>query len=310
MEIYRSLEEVPHIKNLVLTQGTFDGVHTGHQKVLKSVVEKAKNIDGESMLLTFYPHPRLVLYPNDNSLRLLNTIGEKAEYVAEAGIDHMLVLPFTDEISKLSPLDFVRNVLAEKLQVKTIVVGYDHRFGKNREGSFHDLMEFGEMFDFSVEEIAANEIDTIAVSSTRIRKALLNGEITNANELLGRPYSLSGKVIHGKKLGREIGFPTANIEINDEHKLIPRNGVYVVESEIFGKKYRGAANIGYNPTIEGKGFSIEAHFLGFNEEIYDIAIRLDLLDYIRPEQKFNNVEELSKKIQQDMEYAKSYSSTG
>lgn len=304
MKVYHSLDELPAFKNLVLTQGTFDGVHLGHARVLNHVVETARNTGGESMLLTFYPHPRLVLYPDDNSLRMLNTIEEKAELVRACGIDHMLVLPFTSETAKLSPLEFVRDVLVDKLGVKTIIVGYDHRFGRHREGSFENLVSFGEMFNFSVEEIPASEIDHIAVSSTRIRKALLGGDLDLANELLGRPYSLTGTVVHGRKLGRTIGFPTANIQPDDPFKLIPATGVYAIRCRINVENFYGVMNVGYNPTIEGKGFSIEAYLFDFSDIIYDLAIRIEFHRFIRPEQKFNNVEELAEKIKQDVEAAK------
>lgn len=305
MKVYRDLSEVPDLRNLVLTQGTFDGVHRGHVNVLQQVVQEAHQKQGESMLLTFYPHPRLVLYPNDNSLRLLNTIEEKAELVEKAGIDHMLVLPFTDEISKLSPLEFVRDILVNQLHVNTMIVGYDHRFGKNREGSFSDLQSFGEMFDFEVLEIPASEIDDIAISSTRIRNALLGGDLAQANELLGRPYSFRGHVIHGKHLGRKIGFPTANVKISDTAKLIPSTGVYAVWVNLEGARHMGAANIGWNPTIEDKGFSIEVYILDFDKDIYNKPIELELVQFLRQERRFETLEELSARIQRDVDEARS-----
>lgn len=306
MKIFHSLDNLPAFKNLVLTQGTFDGVHLGHKKVLQQVVQEARARNGESMLLTFYPHPRLVIYPDDNSLRMLSSLIEKEELIAETGIDYMLVLPFTSEISNLSPLEFVKTVLVNRLAVNTMIVGYDHRFGKNREGSFANLMEMGEMFNFSVQEIPASEIEEIAISSTRIRKALLHGELSLANELLGRPYSITGKVIHGDKRGREIGFPTANIMPDDPHKLIPCSGVYAIHCNIGVDKFRGVANVGNNPTFPGKGFSIEAHLFDFSDNIYELATRLEFNLYLRPEQKFNNVEELKNKIKQDIEDARSF----
>jgi riboflavin kinase/FMN adenylyltransferase len=300
MKVYHSLNEVPKIQNLILTQGTFDGVHLGHQKVLKHVVNTAQKANGESMLLTFYPHPRLVLYPNDNSLRLLNSIEEKADLIALTGIDHMLILPFTDAISNLAPIEFVRNILVETLHIQTMIVGYDHRFGKNREGSFENLVEFGDMFNFNVQEIPASEIEDIAISSTRIRKALLAGELQLANELLGRLYKFSGVVIHGKKLGRTIGFPTANIGIRDPYKLIPSSGVYAVFAHIQGQRYPGAANIGWNPTIDGKGFSIEVHLFDFQKDIYNCEIELEMVQFLRPEEKFKGIEELTVRIEKDV----------
>lgn len=305
MHIYHSLAELPEFSKLVLTQGTFDGVHMGHRKVLNDVVKTAQFIGGESMLLTFYPHPRLVLYPDDNSLRMLNTIDEKASLVEQCGINHMLVLPFTSETAKLSPLEFVRDVLVNKLGVKVVVIGYDHRFGRNREGSFQDLVQFGEMLNFTVKEIPAGEIDHIAVSSTRIRKALLAGDVLLANELLGRSYSIRGTVIHGQKLGRQLGFPTANIRVNDPYKLIPANGVYSIRLNAAEKWLPGVMNIGLNPTIEGKGHSIEAHLFDFSGDLYDIATEIEFCDYLRPEIKFNNLEELKEQIAEDCKSARS-----
>lgn len=304
MRLFRSIDDLPEFNNLVITQGTFDGVHRGHVKVLQNVVEKAKEIGGESMLLSFYPHPRLVLYPNENNLRLLNTIEEKADLVNKTGMENMLVLPFTDEISKLSPLDFVRNILVKKLKVKKLIVGHDHRFGKNREGGLRELRVFAEMFNFTVDEIPAHEIEDIAISSTRIRTALLEGQIEEANVLLGRPYSFTGKVVHGKKLGREIGFPTANLEVFDPHKLIPADGVYAVTCKIGVDKYKGAMNIGWNPTIAGKGHTIEVHLFDFSKNIYDIAIPFEFIARIRNEENFENVNQLTQKIKQDVEKAK------
>jgi riboflavin kinase/FMN adenylyltransferase len=304
MRVYHNLEEIPRFNGLVLTQGTFDGVHLGHVKVLENVVNKARTSGMESMLLTFFPHPRLVLYPNDNDLRMLSSLDEKINQVENCGIDHMLILPFTSEVASLSPLDFVRGVLVDKLNVSTIIVGYDHRFGKNREGSFADLVQYGEMLNFRVKEIPAGEIDHIAVSSTRIRKALLSGDLSQANQLLGHAYTLSGKVVHGRKLGRTLGFPTANIEIEDSHKLIPATGVYAVRAHLPSGVYGGAMNIGFNPTIPGKGFSIEAHLFGFSEDIYEIAIRFEVVSYLRKEYTFDNLEDLKLQIAQDCEDAK------
>jgi riboflavin kinase/FMN adenylyltransferase len=304
MRVYHSLEEVPEIQGLVLTQGTFDGVHLGHQTVLQKVVETAKKSAGESMLLTFYPHPRLVLYPDDNNLRMLNTIGEKTALVEQTGIDHLLILPFTGEIANLSPLAFVRDILVQKLRVQIMIIGYDHRFGKNREGSFEDLMAFGEMFNFKLAEIPASEIDHIAISSTRIRTALLEGDLDLANGLLGRNYSLSGTVVHGRKLGREMGFPTANIQLHDSFKLIPAIGVYAAKVLLDGEEWLGAANIGWNPTIENKGFSVEVYIFDFEKDIYNKEITLELVRFLRKEEKFDSIEELQKQIEKDVAAAK------
>ncbi|NBP05119.1 MAG: bifunctional riboflavin kinase/FAD synthetase [Bacteroidetes bacterium] len=304
MQVYHSLDEIPHFKGLVLTQGTFDGVHLGHVKVLENVVNEAQNTGMDSMLLTFFPHPRLVLYPDDNDLRMLCSMDEKIRQVEACGINHMLILPFTSEVAALSPMDFVRSVLVDRLKITTMIVGYDHRFGKNREGSFSDLLQYGEIFNFKVKEIPAGEIDHIAVSSTRIRKALLSGDLLQANQLLGRPYTLSGKVIHGRKLGRTLGFPTANIAVEDAYKLIPATGVYAVRAHLPSGIFDGAMNIGFNPTIPGKGFSIEAHLFGFSSDIYEIAIRIEMIAHLRPEHTFDNLEELKIQIARDCEDAK------
>ena len=304
MQVYHSLDDLPQFSGLVLTQGTFDGVHLGHVKVLESVVAEAKQSGLESMLLTFFPHPRLVLYPNDNPLRMLSSLDEKIQMVEACGIDHLTILPFTSEVAALSPLDFVRGVLVDKLNVSTMIVGYDHRFGKNREGSFADLLQYGEMLNFKVNEIPAGEIEHIAISSTRIRKALLSGDLALANQLLGKPYALSGKVVHGRKLGRTLGFPTANISVEDPYKLIPATGVYAVRAHLPSGIYGGALNVGYNPSIPGKGFSIEAHLFGFSADIYEIAIRLEMIAYLRPEYSFDNLEALKTQIAQDCEDAK------
>lgn len=304
MQVYHNLDEIPGFNGLVLTQGTFDGVHLGHVKVLENVVSEARNSGMESMLLTFFPHPRLVLYPNDNDLRMLSSLDEKINQVKNCGIDHMLILPFTSEVASLSPFDFVQGLLVNKLNVSTVIVGYDHRFGKNREGCFKDLLQYGEMFNFQVKEIPAGEIDHIAISSTRIRKALLSGDLSQANQLLGRPYSISGTVVHGKKLGRTLGFPTANLEIDDPYKLIPATGVYAVRAHLPSGVYGGAMNIGFNPTIPGKGFSIEAHLFGFSEDIYEIAIRFEIISYLRQEYTFDSLEDLKLQITEDCENAK------
>jgi riboflavin kinase/FMN adenylyltransferase len=304
MQVYHSLDDIPQFSGLVLTQGTFDGVHLGHVKVLENVVSEAKQCGLESMLLTFFPHPRLVLYPNDNPLRMLSSLDEKIQMVEACGIDHLTILPFTSEVANLSPLDFVRGVLVNKLHVTTMIVGYDHRFGKNREGSFDDLLQYGEMLNFKVKEIPAGEIDHIAISSTRIRKALLSGDLSQANQLLGRPYTLSGRVVHGRKLGRTLGFPTANIDMEDPYTLIPATGVYAIRAHLPSGTYGGAMNVGYNPSIPGKGFSIEAHLFGFSGDIYEIAIRLELIAYLRPEYTFNDLEALKEQIAKDCEAAK------
>jgi len=304
MQIHRGLNELPAFTDLVLTQGTFDGVHLGHQVVLDQVLQNAEEVKGESMLMTFYPHPRLVLQPNDNSLKLINTLEEKASILRQIGIDHLLVVPFTKEFSQLKPLEFVRNILVEKLNVKYMVVGHDHRFGRNREGDFNELQQMGDIFNFQVNQIEPHLLDEITISSTKIRNGLLSGSIKEVNNLLGRPFSFTGVVGHGQKLGRKIGFPTANVQILDPYKIRPAKGVYVIKCRVGNEWKNGVMNIGDNPTIEGKGFSIEAHLFEFEGDLYNTILTIELIEYLRPEKKFDGVEELTQAIQADCDKAK------
>lgn len=293
------LENIPQNNGFVITQGTFDGVHLGHQHVLKQVVNLAKTYNKPSLLITFHPHPRLVIDPQNTSIKLLSSIEEKAKKILEMGIDYVLVLSFTHEISQYSPLDFVNEILVKKLNVQCMVVGYDHRFGKNRSGGFEELTNLATEFHFDVKEIDASEIDEIAVSSTRIRKALSSGNLESANELLGQPYTLSGTVVKGKQLGRQLGFPTANIQIDEPNKLIPPNGVYIGYTLIGEIKYKIMLNIGVRPTVDGTTQTIEAHILDFNNDIYNEQITLFLVQFLREEQRFNGLDALKIQLQQD-----------
>ena len=290
-------------KGFVLTQGTFDGVHRGHQQVLNQVLQEAKSRNLPSMLLTFHPHPRTVVQPKDWNPQILNSIEEKAQRVLDLGIDVVLVLAFTKEISEYSPREFVERILVEAIGAKSIVVGYDHRFGKNREGKFENLTTLSKEFHFTVNEIAAKEIDDIAISSTRIRSSLVNGDLNIANDLLGYHYPLSGKVIHGEKRGRTIGFPTANIEIEDSNKLIPPNGVYAGLTTIDGSTYPVVMNIGTRPTLNGTDRRIEAHIIGLESDLYNQRIQLHLVSFLRNERKFENLDALKNQIQQDLNEA-------
>lgn len=293
------LENIPQNNGFVITQGTFDGVHLGHQHVLKQVVNLAKPYNKPSLLITFHPHPRLVIDPQNTSIKLLSSIEEKAKKILEMGIDYVLVLSFTHEISQYSPREFVNEILVKKLNVQCMVVGYDHRFGKNRSGGFQELTDLASEFKFDVKEIDASEIEEIAVSSTRIRKALQSGNLESANELLGRPYSLSGTVVQGKQLGRQLGFPTANIQIDEPNKLIPPNGVYIGYTLIGETKYKIMLNIGVRPTVDGTTQTIEAHILDFNKDIYNDHITLFLVQFLREEQRFNGLDALKIQLQQD-----------
>ena len=293
------LENIPQNNGFVITQGTFDGVHLGHQHVLKQVVNLANLYEKPSLLITFHPHPRLVVDPQNTNIKLLSSIEEKAKKILEMGIDYVLVLSFTHEISQFSPREFVNEILVKKLNVQCMVVGYDHRFGKNRSGGFQELTTLASEFNFDVKEIDASEIEEIAVSSTRIRKALSSGNLTSANELLGRPYTLSGTVVQGKQLGRQLGYPTANIQIDEPNKLIPPNGVYIGYTLIGETKYKIMLNIGVRPTVDGTSQTIEAHILDFNKDIYNTQITLFLVQFLREEQRFDGLDALKIQLQKD-----------
>ena len=302
---YHNPADIPTQQPLVITQGTFDGVHLGHQKVLKQVVALAKSKHTQSLLITYHPHPRLVIDPNNHELRMLSSIEEKAKAVYDLGVDYVLVLPFTQEFAQMTPRDFVETILVKQLHVDTIVIGYDHRFGKHREGDFHSLVALSNEFHFHVQEIPASEIDAIAISSTRIRKALSNKQLNDANTLLGKPYILSGIVVEGQKIGRTIGFPTANLEIQDPYKLIPPSGVYAGYCDIENVRYKMVCNIGTRPTVNGEGIRVEAHIFDFDKSIYGLSISLFLVQYLRNEQKFDSLESLKAQILIDAQQAQS-----
>lgn len=299
MRIFHSLDNLPEFNHTIFTQGTFDGVHIGHQKILETLVNKANEINGESLLLTFWPHPRLFLFPDDNDLKLLQTLEEKLEVLEKCGIDNVIVLPFTKAFSHILPLDYIKDFLVNQLNVNTIIVGYDHCFGRNREGDIALLNANANKYKFNVEEIPAKDIEHIAVSSTKIRNSLQNGDIDTATKYLGRYYSFIGKVVHGRKLGRTLGYPTANIEINEKYKLIPAIGVYAVKCIIDNITYNGMMNIGFNPTIVDKGFSVEVNIFEFEADIYDKEITVLMVGKIRDEKKFDNLDTLVLSLQQD-----------
>jgi riboflavin kinase/FMN adenylyltransferase len=281
-----------------VTIGTFDGVHVGHRTILERLIKNAEAKGLRSTVLTFFPHPRMVLQ-KDTDIKLLNTMEEKAKILEQMGLDYLIIHPFTKEFSRLSATAFVRDILVNRLKTKKIVIGYDHRFGRNRNANIKDLIIFGNTFDFEVEEISAQEIDQVSVSSTKIRKALEEGEIDIANKYLGYPYMLTGNVKKGKGLGRQLGFPTANLELGESYKLIPKNGVYVVKSNLGGSPIFGMMNIGFNPTVSGTEKSIEVHFFEFDENLYDTHIQIDILERLRDEHKFGSVEALKSQLVKD-----------
>jgi riboflavin kinase/FMN adenylyltransferase len=298
----QSISKYDKKQSAIITIGTFDGVHVGHKMILERLINDARDKGMASIVLTFFPHPRMVLQ-KDTGLKLLNTIEEKKKILQELGLDYLVIQRFTKTFSRLSATDFVRDILVNTLKAKKVIIGYDHRFGRNRNANITDLIAFGNALDFEVEEIPAQEIEAVSVSSTKIRKALLDGDIKTANTYLGYPYMLTGKVQQGKGLGKKLNFPTANIHIKEPYKLIPRNGVYVVESIIGKKKVYGMMNIGFNPTVNGEKQSIEVHFFDFKGDLYNKKIQVRLLEWIREEQKFDSLEALTSQLKKDRETA-------
>lgn len=307
MKIKTALES--HLKkDAVVTIGTFDGVHIGHQKIIKRLVKIAKKNSLQAVVLTFFPHPRMVLQ-KDSNIKLINTIDEKALLLEKFGIDHLVVKKFTQEFSRLSAQDFVRDLLVNKLQTKYIIIGYDHHFGRNRSANINDLKEFGDIYDFKVKEITAQEIDEVAVSSTKIRAALLDGNLEIANTYLGYNFMITGKVIKGKGLGKQLSFPTANINIEESYKLIPKNGVYVVKSILNDTTVYGMMNIGVNPTVENNNEQrIEVHFFNLDIDLYGETLQINILKRLRDEQKFDSVELLKEQLEEDKKEAQQYMS--
>jgi len=283
----------------VVTVGTFDGLHMGHQKIIRRMKDIARENGGETILVTFEPHPRLVLNNNNGELKFISTQKRKNHLLDSFGIDQMIIIPFTREFAQTSSEDFIKDYLIDKIGVKKLIVGYDHHFGRNREGNYEKLIEIGKKMGFDVEEIPAQFVDGIAVSSTKIRNALAVGKVKLSNQMLGFPYSISGIVVEGNKIGRTIGFPTANIEVEDEYKLIAAGGVYSCKVEIKGKMYFGMGNIGIRPTIGINGLVTEVHVFDFDREIYGEEITIFFLDRIRDEQKFGSIELLKKQLQSD-----------
>ncbi len=300
MRIFRNLEEVKGLKNPVITIGTFDGVHLGHQKIISQINEEARKIGGESVLFTFFPHPRMVLYPENHNLKLIQTQAEKLEKLAKLGLQNIIEIPFTFDFSRLTALDFVRNILANALNIKTLVIGYDHQFGKNREGTIEFLKSICSTYDFNVIEIPPLVVDDLNISSTKIRASIKSGDMIKAAAFLGDKYSLNGTVVKGQRLGRTIGFPTANIQLMENYKLVPGRGVYAVELEIEGQRHKGMANIGVRPTVsEAEEETIEVHFFDFNSDIYKKNITVFFYEKIREELKFENKERLIIQLQHD-----------
>jgi len=298
LKIYTSLQEFTSTKKTIVTLGTFDGVHLGHTVILDRICNIAKQENLESVVLTFFPHPRLIV-SNDSEIKLLNTMAEKAKLLEQKGIQNFIIHPFDKLFSELSPREFVKQILIKQLNIQKIIIGYDHKFGKNRAADFNDLIAFGNEFGFDVEEIPAKQVDEVSVSSTKIRNSLLEGNISLANDYLGYSYMLSGIVVKGNQLGRTIGFPTANIQISENYKLIPKNGVYMVTTILNNKIIFGMMNIGVKPTLGENLLSIEVHLLHFSEDIYGHKIQVNVMERLREEQKFESFEVLKSQLEID-----------
>ncbi|HTJ51758.1 MAG TPA: bifunctional riboflavin kinase/FAD synthetase [Cyclobacteriaceae bacterium] len=299
MKIYHGIDDFVRLDYAVVTSGTFDGVHAGHHQILQRLQEIATQNNGETVVITFWPHPRLVLHPEDDSLKLLNTFEEKAELLKEHGVKHLIRIPFTKEFSQLTSEEFIDKILVSTIGTKKLVIGYDHRFGKNREGSFEQLKLNAPKYGFDVEEIPRQDIDHVGVSSTKIRQALETGDLETANHLIGRPYSVTGRVIKGDKIGRLMGFPTANIEVDTKYKLIPCDGIYAVTVSYENNIFKGMLYIGNRPTINGLQRNIEVNIFDFDKEIYGESITVYFHTLIRGDIKFNDLEELKLQLHKD-----------
>lgn len=298
MKIFNSIHDFSCSKKTILTLGTFDGVHIGHRKILEKVTQNTETNKTESLVLTFFPHPRMVL-KGQSEVKLLNTIGEKIDLLEKMGVQNLVIHPFDETFSQLTAEEFVRTVLVEKFHIQKIIIGHDHRFGRNRTANIDDLIAFGKQYHFEVEQISVQEIKDVSISSTKIRNALTEGNMALANDYLGYEYFLTGNVSKGKQLGRTIGFPTANLQIEENQKLIPQNGVYVVKSIINQKTVFGMMNIGFNPTVAGEKLAVEVHYFDFDADLYDQKIRVSILEYLRSEQKFDSVILLKEQLEKD-----------
>ena len=303
MKIYNCIKDFKPVKNTVATVGTFDGVHLGHQAIFNMMKEKASEIDGETVVITFYPHPRIVLGLDSKNLKFINTQEKKINRLEESGIDHLIIIPFNKEFANISSEEFINDLILEKVNPKIIVIGYDHHFGKDREGSFEMLSEIGKRKGIEVINVEAQYVNDVTVSSTKIRKLLKAGKIVAVNNFLGYEYSITGTVVKGQSIGRNIGFPTANIEIADEYKLIAAVGVYACRVEYMGKTYKGMGNIGYRPTVDHGDLTIEVNIFDFDKQIYDEEITIIFVDRMRDEHKFDSLKDLSKQLVKDKENA-------
>ena len=305
MKIFSSISDFSSDAKTLVTIGTFDGVHFGHQQILQKLIDEAKSQQKKSVLLTFFPHPRMVLQKN-TSLELINTINERSKLLEKTGLDYLIIHPFSKEFSRMTALEFVRDVLVDQFNISKLIIGYDHHFGKNREGNIVQLTQYSHLYDFNVEEIPAQDIDDVSVSSTKIRKALAIGNLKTANNYLGYHFMINGKVVNGKQLGGKIGYPTANIHVAESYKLIPKTGVYIVKSTRNNKTIFGMMNIGNRPTVDGNHQTIEVHFFDFNQDLYGEYLTIELIYFLRDEQKFDSIKELVHQLKTDEETSRDY----
>ncbi|WP_296634011.1 bifunctional riboflavin kinase/FAD synthetase [Polaribacter sp.] len=305
MKIFQKTSSFSSEEKTFVTIGTFDGVHFGHQKIIEKLVFEARKMQKKSVLLTFFPHPRMVLQ-KDASIELINTIEERATLLKKTGLDYLIIHPFSKEFSRTTALEFVRDVLVNQLNISKLIIGYDHHFGKNREGNITQLREYSHLYNFEVEEIPAQDIDDVSVSSTKIRHALHSGSLKTANNYLGYNFMLNGNVVNGKKLGGKIGYPTANIDVKETYKLVPKTGVYVIKSLMDKEIIFGMMNIGNRPTINGNHQTIEVHFFDFNKDLYHKKLTIELLYFLRDEQRFDSLELLINQLKKDELIARGY----
>lgn len=299
MRVFRDLHHLPDFRRAVITIGTFDGVHKGHQKLIQRITDVAQQIGGESIIITFHPHPRLVINPDDRSLRLLNTVDEKIQLLERYGVDNVVVVPFSRDFSEQTAEEYISDFLVRNFRPAHIVIGYDHRFGRNRAGDFALLERYQEQYGYELEAITKQMLDELAISSTNIRHALQEGNVTEANDLLGHNYTISGIVVKGHQNGRKLGYPTANLQVSDPNKLIPRTGIYAVKVHNDGEVYKGMLSIGFNPTFDGTEQTIEVNILDFEKDIYGETLTLEFIQFIRYEKKFDSIEALIAAIDGD-----------
>ena len=307
MKIHQDTDNLPAFRNAIVTIGTFDGVHTGHRQIIEKMKKEATLVNGETVIITFHPHPRKIVSSVFTGVRLINTLEERLELLGELDIDHVVVVPFTEVFANQSAEDYIKNFLVEKFHPHTVIIGYDHRFGRERKGDYLLLEEKAPIYNYQIKEIPKHVLDEISISSTKIREAVLNGKIEVADTLLGYNFFFSGTVVHGDKLGRKLGYPTANLKIENEEKIIPGNGIYAVYAEVVGSErqktgnslLKGMMSIGFRPTVDGKKRVVEVNLFDFDEEIYDRTLKVYVKKYLREEVKFNSLDDLVKQIDQD-----------